>query len=110
PRRGEVRAAAEVDPVARAVHGDRLVGGELHHPLRLEAFALLLEIVAHLVARPDLADEWLVAGDDAAHLLLDRGEILFGERAALGRGREIVIEAVLGRGTEGDLRAGEEIL
>ncbi len=105
-----MRATAQVHPAARAVHGDRLVGGQLHHPFGLEAFALLLEEVAHLVARPDLADQRLVAGDDPPHLLLDRRQILVGEWPALRSGREIVVEAVVGRRSEGDLGTREQVL
>ena len=105
-----MRAAAKVEPLAGAVHGDRLVGGKLHHPFGLEPLALLLEEFAHLVAGPDLADQLLVGADDPPHLLLDRGEVLLGERPALGSRREIVIEAVVGRRAEGDLGAGKEVL
>jgi hypothetical protein len=108
--RGEMRPAAQVQPVAASIHGDRLVGGKLHHPFRLESLPLPLEEVADLIARPHLAHQWLVAGDDAAHLLLDDGKVLLGERAALGGRREVVIETVLGGGAEGDLGAGEKIL
>jgi hypothetical protein len=48
--------------------------------------------LADLVASPHLAHQRLVAGDHAAHLLLDRGQVLLGERPLLRR--EIVIEAV----------------
>ena len=37
-------------------------------------------------------------------------QILVGERAAVGRGGEVVIEAVLGRRAEGDLGAGKQPL
>ena len=76
----------------------------------LKRLALLLEIVADLLAAPFLAHQWLVGADDAPHLLLDRGQLLLGERAVLGRRREIIIEAVVGRRAEGDLRAGKEVL
>ena len=46
----------------------------------------------------------------APHLLLDRRQILVGERAAAGRRREVVIEAVVGRRAEGDLRARKQLL
>ena len=59
---------------------------------------------------PDLAHQRLVGGDDPPHLLLDRRQILVGERAALRRRREIVIEAVVGRRAEGDLRARKQVL
>src|ERR1043165_5953016 len=49
--RGEVRAAAEIDPRAvaftGAIHGDGLSRRELHYPLGLEGLATLLEEVAH---------------------------------------------------------------
>ena len=44
------------------------------------------------------------------HLRLDRGQVFLGERAALRRRREVVIEAVVGRRAEGDLRAREQVL
>ena len=76
----------------------------------LKRLALLLEEGADVLAAPFLADQRLVGGDDAAHLLLDRGQILVGEHAAaLGR-REVVIETVVGRRAEGDLRAGIQLL
>jgi len=100
-----VRPAAQVEPAAGPVHGDRLVLGQLHHPFGLERLALLLEEGADVVAGPDLADQRLVGRDDPPHLLLDGGQILFGEGAAFGGRREIVIEAVLGRRAEGDLGA-----
>ena len=59
---------------------------------------------------PHFADERLVGGDDAPHFLLDRRQILFGERAAAGRRREIIIETVVGRRAEGDLRPGKQVL
>ena len=109
-----MRPAAEVDPgvlaVAGPVHGDGLALGQLHYPLGLERLALLLEEVAHLGASPHLADERFVGGDDAPHLLLDRRQLLLGEGAMLSSGREVVVEAVVGRGTEGDLRSRKEVL
>ena len=113
--RGEVRAAAQVDPgvlaVARAVHGDRLALGQLHHPFGLERSRPASRRSARTSSRgPHFADQRLVGGDDAPHLLLDRRQILLGERAALGGRREVVIEAVVGRRAEGDLRAREQVL
>jgi hypothetical protein len=58
-------------------------------------------------ARPDFAAQRLVGGDDLAHLCLDRGQVFLGERAL---GGEVVIEAIVGRRAEGDLRAGEQRL
>ena len=55
-----------------------------------------------LVARPHLLGEGFVAGDDLAHLFLDRVEILGRERLVA---EEIVIEAVLDHRSDGDLRA-----
>ena len=112
--RGEMRPAAEVDPrllaLAGAVHGDGLARGQLHHPLGFEGLTRFFEEVADLVARPDLTHQRLVGGDDAPHLLLDRGQVLLGEGAVRRGRREVVIEAVLGRGAEGDLRSGKDVL
>jgi hypothetical protein len=60
-----------------------------------------------LVAAPYLASDLLVALDDLAHALLDPREIVGRERLVA---REVVVEPVLGCGTEGDLRAGIELL
>ena len=68
------------------------------------------EELAHLAAVPDLADERLVGGDHAPHLGLDRREVLVGERTMLRRRREVVVEAVVGRRTEGDLRSRKQVL
>ena len=109
-----MRPAAQVHPgvlaLAGAIHGDRLAFGQLHHPFGLERLARLLEEVAHVLAAPHLADQRLVGGDDPPHFFLDRRQILVGERAALGGRGEVVIEAVVGRRAEGDLRAGIKLL
>ena len=71
---------------------------------------MVLEPLDQLLARPHLALERGIRRDDPAHLLLDLRQVFFGEIAAsLGRS-EIVIEAVIGRGAEGDLRAGKQVL
>jgi len=112
--RGEVRSAAEVDPrvlaVAGAVHRDGLAVRQLHHPLCLERLALLHEEIADLLARPHLAGQRFVGGDDAPYLLLDRGQLFFGEGAVFCGRREIVIEAVVRRRPEGNLGSREEVL
>src|SRR5689334_10369890 len=103
--------AAHVDPVvARPVDRQLLVIGQLGRPLSLERLALVPPAPEELVARPDLAAEWLVGADEAPHLLLDRRQLLVRERAAAGGRREIVIEAVVRRRAEGDLRAREQVL
>jgi hypothetical protein len=71
---------------------------------------VLNEELPHSLAVPHFADQRLVGRNDAPHLFFDRGQVFLGERAAAGSGREVVIEAVLGRGTEGDLRAREDVL
>ena len=107
-RRGQMRPRAHVEPVALAIDGDLLVVRDLADPFGLEALAMVAEIIGSIrVAAPDLARDLLVAVDDLAHALLDRGEIVRRERLVAG---EIVIEAVLDRRAEGDLGAGIELL
>ena len=48
----------------------------------------------------------MVGGDRRAHPLLDRGEVVGDERA---RQVEVVVEAVLDRGADAELRAREEV-
>ncbi len=108
-RTGEVRAAAHVEPVVpRPVDRQLLVLGQFLGPFGLEDLAFGLPFVDQLLAAPDLAAERLVRANDFAHLFLDRGQIVHAERiAALGR-LHVVIEAVVGRRAEGDLRAGPQ--
>ena len=112
--RSEVRPAAKIHPgplaFAGPVHGDRLALGQLHHPLGLERLAGPREEIADLLAAPDFPHQRLVGGDDPPHLRFDCRQILLGEGAAAGRRREVVIETVVRRRAEGDLRAGEQVL
>ncbi len=68
------------------------------------------EELADPFAIPHLAHQWLVGGYDPPHLFLDCGQVFFGELTAFrGRG-EVVIEAVVSRRTESDLRPRKQIL
>ncbi len=105
--RGHVRAAAEVEPVALLVDLDLLVLRDGVDQLDLEQLALVAKDLLRLVAAPDLLGERSVARDDLAHLLLDRLEVLRGERLVA---EEVVIEAVLDHRADGDLGAGPQRL
>ena len=105
--RGHVRPAAEVGPLALAIELQLLIGGNGVDQLDLERFALLLEEALRLLARDDGLRERLVAGDDLAHALLDRREILGRERLVA---EEVVVEAVLDHRADRHLRAGPQRL
>jgi hypothetical protein len=102
-----VRAAAQVQPLALPVDLERLTRRDGVDQLDLERLTLRLEIGARLLARPDLLGEGGVAGDDLAHLGLDRREILRREGLLAV---EVVVEAVLDDRADGHLRAGKESL
>ena len=102
-----MRAAAEIEPVALLVDRDFLVGRNGVDQFDLERLAMRFEIAHGLVAAPFLAHDRLVGGDDLAHFLFDRREILGRER--LGA-EKVVIEAVLDHRADGDLRAGKKRL
>ena len=106
-RRGQVRAAAQIDEAALAVQRDRLAGRDAADDLGLVALALLQEELDGGVAIPDLAHDLLVARDDFVHALLDALEILRRERRAA---REVVVEAVLDGRADRHLRLGIELL
>jgi hypothetical protein len=97
-----VRPAAQIEPVALLVDLDGLVGRDRVDQFDLEHLAIVAEYLLCLFAGPDLLGERLVARDDLAHLLFDRSKILRRERLVA---EEIVIEAVLDRGTDGHLRS-----
>ena len=100
-RRGHMRPAAEIEPIALGIELDLLVGGNGVEQFDLERLALLLEQIPRRLARDCLFGERLVARDDLAHALLDRREILGRERRVA---KEIVIETVLDHRADGDLR------
>ncbi|GJE70498.1 hypothetical protein CHKEEEPN_2036 [Methylorubrum podarium] len=106
-RRGHVRAAAEVEPLALAVDLQILARGDRVHQLDLVALALVGEELLDVVARPDFLRERGIARDDLAHLRLDLREVLGRERLVLG---EVVVEAVLDDGADRHLGAGPERL
>src|SRR5690606_35875819 len=95
-------AAAGVDVVVdRQLAGADLDGfavlallGLALDPDELELEGLAGELGARLVVRDDATDESLPGLDDAAHLLLDRLEIVAAQRL---RDLEVVVEAVLDR-------------
>ena len=86
-RRRQVRAAAEVEPVALPVDADRLAGGDVGDDLGLVVLADRLEVADGVVAVPDLAADRLVAIDDLAHPRLDLRQLVRGERLHRGRSR-----------------------
>ncbi len=116
--RGHVRAAAQVDElggVAVRRHGRRADGGlggeiRVRRPVGrgdsrddLPLEWLVGEEGEALIDRELLSDEGLVGGDDRAHLLLDRRQVLV--REALGFGElEVVVEAVLDRRPDREAR------
>ena len=108
PGRGHMRPAAHIEPRALAIDRQFLALGQFGGPFGLERLALRAPRVDQLLTRPDFARERFVPRDDTAHLRLDRGQVVIGERAIPGG--EIVIEAIVGRRAEGDLRAGEQML
>ena len=105
--RGEVRTAAEVDPVALAVEGDGLVARDALDDLRLVLLAPLAEEPDRLVAAPHLARDGLVAVDDLAHAILHALQVLGREGLIAG---EVVVEPVLDGRPDGDLRLRPELL
>ena len=103
-----MRATAEIDEAAAAVDGNVRALGQFADPLGLIGFTAGSEHGGGFGAVPDFAHDRFVPRDDGAHLGFDRGQVFLGEGA--GGGGEVVVEAVFGRGAEGDLRAGVEFL
>ncbi len=102
----DVRATAEVDEVPLRVQRHR-GGVEALEDLDLEALAALPEERDGLRARHLPALEPQVGLGDRAHLVLDPREVLRRERL---RFEEVVVEAVLDGGADGDLHLGKQTL
>ncbi len=106
--RWQMRAAADVEPLALTVDGQFLaLGDHLVDDLHLVGFTQSGEHLHRLLARPHLTLDRQVALDDLVHALLDLLQIFRGERIVA---REVVVEAVLDGGTDGDLGAGIKLL
>ncbi len=101
-RRGHMRAAAEIEPVALFVDLDLLVGRNGVDQLDLEILAHVAEGFLGLLARPHFLGERLIARDDLLHLLLDDRQIFQRERLVA---EEVVIKTVLDHRADGHLRA-----
>ena len=102
-----MRPAAEIDPGTLAIEGDGLALRQVLDQFHLVLLARSPEVGDGGVAIPDLALEGGVALDDLAHARLDPRQIVQAERLVAG---EVVVEAVLDRGPDGDLGAGEQLL
>ena len=95
-----MRPPAQVDEVALAIEADGLALGNSLDDLGLVVLACVLEKPHRLGPVPFLTDDGLVALDDVMHASLDFFKVL--GRKGLFAG-EIVVEAVLDGGADGDL-------
>src|SRR3546814_20784013 len=87
------------------VNRDILIFGKFSSPFGLERLAFRHPAGNQVLARPYFPPQRLVSGDDAAHLLLDGGEVFVGKGPVPGC--EVIINAIFGRRAERDLRSEE---
>ena len=85
--------------------GRRGAGRQIVQDLDLERLVATLEEGPTVGERDFLADERMVGGDGSAHGGLDGGQIVGRERA---RQEEVVVEAVVDRRADPELRARED--
>src|SRR4051812_18149943 len=93
--------AAQIDEIALGIQRNGLVAWNRTNDLRLVFFTLLAKKIDCLVTTPYLPLDLDVTLGDFCHPLFDRHEVVRRERAFVG---EIVVEAILDHGTDGDLR------
>jgi hypothetical protein len=103
----QVRATAEVLPVAVPVHAQGLIARDRLDQLDLVGLVVGLVELHRAVALPDLGGDGIAAVDDLAHLGLDLAEVFGGEGL---RAVEIVIPAVFDDGADGDLHVRPDLL
>mmetsp|Transcript_37514 Transcript_37514/g.87440 ORF Transcript_37514/g.87440 Transcript_37514/m.87440 type:complete len:538 (+) Transcript_37514:6674-8287(+) len=106
-RAGHVRAAAEVLEGALGVERHVLAGRDAADDLGLVVLTQGLEMRHGVVARQHAANDLLVLLGQFGHLGLDRGQVLWRERALVG---EVVVEAVVDDRADRDLGFGIELL
>src|SRR5712671_6435589 len=107
PRRGEMGPAAEIVPIAMIIDCDLVAGWQIADQLRLVMLTELLEMPDRFLAWPYRSLGGQVAGHDLAHLGFDFRKVFGGERLLA---RKVIVEAVLDRGTDRHLGAGEKLL
>ena len=105
----DVGTNAHVDIVALLVEGDAGVVVQVADVLDLILLAALLHKGDGLGAGLLVHGELEVLLDDLLHLGLDRGEIVLADLDALGQ-VDVVVEAVVGRGTVGKVGLGVQAL
>ena len=100
-------ASAEVDELTLPVEGHaRHVGRQRLQDLDLERLVVLAVVADRVRPGPLLADDRVVGLGQVPHALLEAPEVLLGE----GRlAAEVVIEAVVDGGPDGELDAREEL-
>ena len=100
---GQMRARAQVGEIALTVEGNRRVLGQIVD--QLDLVRLVLHQFQRFRTGQLKALQTLVLLDDAGHFLFDGGQILVCER---GGDVEIVVEAVVDGGADGQLRLGAD--
>src|SRR5207302_9716087 len=103
---GDVRASAQVEKFARVIDADRVALDLVSDQLELVVLPPFGELLDGLVARKGLLYERPVLVSDAAHARLDRGQVRLRDRPGE---REVVVEAVLDRGTNAVLGIGVQL-
>mmetsp|Transcript_10564 Transcript_10564/g.22520 ORF Transcript_10564/g.22520 Transcript_10564/m.22520 type:complete len:412 (+) Transcript_10564:1084-2319(+) len=120
PRALDVRSGAEIPPfLPNGINGNGLCFDGIQY-LELERLADRLDHFPGLVPRHLLPNDGIILGDDLVHLLLDELEVRLGQfsgRDGFSGGRvgrfgevEVVVEAVVDPGADGDLGFGEGLL
>ena len=102
----DVWASAQVEKFARVIDADLVALDLVSDQLELVVLPPFGELLDGLVARESLLHERPVLVSDAAHARLDRGQVRLRDRPGE---REVVVEAVLDRGTDAVLGIGVQL-
>ena len=97
-------AAAKINEITLLIESDGLIGRNRLDQFYFERLVILFIESHRFIARPDIADNWLVTVNNLMHPLFNAGKIIF----AKGRfTMEIIIESIFDRRTDRDLCFGE---
>ena len=107
PRMLEMRATAEVLPVAMPIHPQVLILGDLVDQFHLVGLAPAFVIGQRIGAAPDFGPHGIAGVDDLLHLGLDLAKVIGREGF---RPVEIVEPAVIADGADGHLHIGPDLL
>ena len=95
-----MRAAAKIDKITLLIESDGLISRNCLDQFYLERLIIFFIESHRFIARPDIADNWLVTVNNLMHPFFNAGKIIFAKGLFT---MEIIIESIFDCRTDRDL-------